>query len=64
MRKQLSERTDIDGVAETAFKGIDPELLERARDLAAAVNTSNPLALPVEKKTDAAQDPGAITAAS
>ena len=31
-RRQLSERTDVGGVAEAVLKDIDPELLERVRD--------------------------------
>ena len=31
-RRQLSEQTDVGGVAESVLKDIDPELLERVRD--------------------------------
>ena len=41
-RRQLSERTDVGGVAEAVLRGIDPELVARARDRIAEDNPPKP----------------------
>ena len=40
--RQLTERTDVGGVAEVVLRGIDPELVARARDRIAEDNAPKP----------------------